>query len=632
MSKCSRKYLNNHQVKVLLSILLLIAYSLPLNATVRYVSKTGNSTPPYITWETAADSIQKCINVCVFGDTIYVANGVYEEEVEMINGLALIGGGMDSCIVDARSFAASGSVAIAMKDSCLIKGFYIFASNNFNYGYGIYTFGQTGLITLNKFSNANTGIILNDTHITAYKNYFFNVRRGIAVGNSNSIVRKNEIFILTNTGGVSCIWITAFDDSYQPIIDSNYIVSKYGTGIYKSLGASPIIKNNFIQFVQYGVEGIFLLTSNSAKVFNNLIQIGTGQIGIDNYNVYNVNYLKVTNNYIFGKETNSPQGMYVSDQDTVKNNVITNTVRGIVAGNPQNLVTKYNNLWNNEINYTNLAPDTTNISVNPMVINNDSTQGKLDFHLQKFSPLIDAGDPNILDKDSSRSDIGLYGGPYGESYIYIDLPPRTPVNLTANIDSNIVTLKWNKNTESDFSYYNLFYDTTKNFQIDSTKLISSQSDTFYYFVIPPETDSLYFKLTAIDNQGNESNPSEEVGVVVTSVEDEWKPVNNYILYQNYPNPFNPSTKIGYKLKEGGYVKLYVYDIKGELVSVLVNEVQQAGYYEVLFDALISHSGEVRNLPAGRQGLASGVYIYQIFVKGENNIPVFSDIKKMLLVK
>ncbi|MEJ2103830.1 MAG: hypothetical protein P8X47_04545, partial [Ignavibacteriaceae bacterium] len=53
-------------------ILLLTAYRLQLNATVRFVSKTGNSTPPYLTWETAADSIQKCINIYVFGDTIYV--------------------------------------------------------------------------------------------------------------------------------------------------------------------------------------------------------------------------------------------------------------------------------------------------------------------------------------------------------------------------------------------------------------------------------------------------------------------------------------------------------------------------------------------------------------------------------
>lgn len=81
-----------------------------LIATVRYVSKTGNSTPPYITWETAADSIQKCINICVFGDTIYVANGVYKEQVVMIDGLSLIGGGTDSCVVDSRDFPLTNNI------------------------------------------------------------------------------------------------------------------------------------------------------------------------------------------------------------------------------------------------------------------------------------------------------------------------------------------------------------------------------------------------------------------------------------------------------------------------------------------------------------------------------------------
>ena len=64
-------------------------------ATVRYVSTTGSSTPPYTSWETASDSIQKCINICNFGDTVYVANGVYKEQVVMIPGLSLIGTGMD---------------------------------------------------------------------------------------------------------------------------------------------------------------------------------------------------------------------------------------------------------------------------------------------------------------------------------------------------------------------------------------------------------------------------------------------------------------------------------------------------------------------------------------------------------
>ena len=328
------------------------------------------------------------------------------------------------------------------------------------------------------------------------------------------------------------------------------------------------------------------------------------------------------NNYIVGNS--GAYGISAGPNDIIKNNVVTESNIGIVPYATQNLTFQYNNFWKNNINYSGFTPDSTNLSVDPMVVNDNTTQGELDFHLQKYSPLINAGDPNILDKDSTSSDIGLYGGPYGESYIYVDLPPRPPVNLTANVDS-LIKLNWNKNTEADFSFYNVYRDTTFDFTVDSTKLIASVADTFYYHTFPSNVETLYYKLTAVDNQRNESSPSEQVSVKLVTVKNEWVPVNNYILYQNYPNPFNPSTMIGYKLKERGYVKLYIFDIKGELISVLVNEVQEARYYEVEFNAAVSHSGEVRNL-------ASGVYIYQIFVKGENNIPVFSDIKKMVYIK
>ena len=108
---------------VLLTIVLLIAYCLQLNATIRYVSKTGSSEPPYTTWLTAADSIQECINVSVFGDTIYVANGVYEEQVVMIPGLSLIGEGADSCWIDTRNIVTTSFHAVEVVDSCLFKGF-----------------------------------------------------------------------------------------------------------------------------------------------------------------------------------------------------------------------------------------------------------------------------------------------------------------------------------------------------------------------------------------------------------------------------------------------------------------------------------------------------------------------------
>ena len=104
-------------------------------------------------------------------------------------------------------------------------------------------------------------------------------------------------------------------------------------------------------------------------------------------------------------------------------------------------------------------------------------------------------------------------------------------------------------------------------------------------------------------------------------------INDYFLYQNYPNPFNPSTKIGYKLKERGYVKVMVYDIKGELIKCLVNKEQNAGYYEVEFSV-----SSILHLESSINGLASGIYLYRIEVIGEGRIPVFSDMKKMILIK
>lgn len=87
--------------------------------------------------------------------------------------------------------------------------------------------------------------------------------------------------------------------------------------------------------------------------------------------------------------------------------------------------------------------------------------------------------------------------------------------------------------------------------------------------------------------------------------------DNYSLSQNYPNPFNPRTKIKFDIKKSGFVKMDVYDLKGALVSELVNDNYSAGSYEVNFDA---------------SKLSSGIYFYKIQT-GE-----FTGVKKMMLVK
>ncbi len=93
---------------------------------------------------------------------------------------------------------------------------------------------------------------------------------------------------------------------------------------------------------------------------------------------------------------------------------------------------------------------------------------------------------------------------------------------------------------------------------------------------------------------------------------------NYMLYQNYPNPFNPSTTIEYSIPQTSDVILKVYDILGNEVTSLVNEVEDQGNYSV-------------NLSA--KGLASGIYFYRMqAVPTSGQAGDYIQTKKMIILK
>jgi hypothetical protein len=104
----------------------------------------------------------------------------------------------------------------------------------------------------------------------------------------------------------------------------------------------------------------------------------------------------------------------------------------------------------------------------------------------------------------------------------------------------------------------------------------------------------------------------------TNVDDESEEMlpKDFALFQNYPNPFNPSTTIPYSLPSRSHVTIIVYNITGQRVATLVNEIKPAGSYHVDWDGKDQH---------GRTA-ASGVYLYELLA-GE-----YADTKKMLLLK
>ncbi|MEB2330097.1 MAG: T9SS type A sorting domain-containing protein [Ignavibacteriaceae bacterium] len=83
------------------------------------------------------------------------------------------------------------------------------------------------------------------------------------------------------------------------------------------------------------------------------------------------------------------------------------------------------------------------------------------------------------------------------------------------------------------------------------------------------------------------------------------------MKQNYPNPFNPITLIQFDIPKSGMVKLYIFDVTGRMIDVLVNEELSVGTYEYSFNA-----GE----------LPSGVYFYKLESDGQKIT------KKMVLNK
>ncbi len=585
---------------ILGTVLILVLVCGIASADTHYVSPYGNDTPPYDSWDTAADSIQKGINAASYGDTVRVGTGTYSEyRITLGSGVALIGAGIDSCIIDA-SFVHQDTIApiVDGADSSSLEGFHVIGNRHPPYAdyltgimdhYGI----PMKLINSNRFTNCRQGIFIRKCPKVV-----------------NNLIDTCNVAIEASTEQTSLI--------------QNNTITHCSEGIIGAFSPRyPRIVKNVIHTVN---RAISIMLNDSLYMCNNLIYDVTYLNSVNVGSPTDTKKQIIENNSISGNK--SFQVLHCSGDSDIRNNVVFGGATGIKGwGSGVVLTVGYNEVWDNTQNYETdegAVIDTSlggNIYLDPMFV------GGGDYHLQYGSPCIDAGDPNIKDPDSSRSDIGCYGGTWGETYTYLDYPPKAPDSLRATSLNTVIVLSWKTNTESDLSHYLVYKDTLAGFIPDSFKIVANipkDSSVFwdYDFVLGK---TYFYQVSAWDLTGHESEYSDELEVEATLVgeytEEENRPPM-YRLFQNYPNPFNSSTVIWYFLPDVGYqpaeVEITIYNVLGKIVRTLVNKKQFPGNHRILWDGKDDSGVEV----------ASGIYFCKLKVSGVDLVKA----KKMVLLR
>ena len=183
-------------------------------------------------------------------------------------------------------------------------------------------------------------------------------------------------------------------------------------------------------------------------------------------------------------------------------------------------------------------------------------------------------------------------------------------NLTDNARMDMVVVesradkRWNPERRSCFSLHH-------NIELPPTTHMEKSVRRLRGAVIMPAPGDTNIILTTRPIQQGEKYTFTTSRALILDVPAEPGVPLAFALSQNFPNPFNPTTTIRYSIPSAGSVTLKVYNIVGQQVATLLDEVQGAGLHRVRFD--------------GRR-LASGVYFSRLEWGGR------VAVQKMVLLK
>jgi hypothetical protein len=183
-------------------------------------------------------------------------------------------------------------------------------------------------------------------------------------------------------------------------------------------------------------------------------------------------------------------------------------------------------------------------------------------------------------------------------YSVDNLAPGVPLGFAVAYNTGVGNeLSWDESADTDFQYFRIYRSDTEDFEPSESNYLHGTIDS-EWLDTSPEGWRYHYKITAVDFSGNESDPASPG--VTTGDEIPFVP-NSFALYQNTPNPFNPVTTIRFDLPRSVDVKLCVYNVRGDLVSTIIDRRMSEGRKEIAWAATDDRG----------RALSSGIYFYRL---------------------
>lgn len=608
---------------------------------VRYVSALGSNTPPYETPATAAHRINDAVNACTGIDTLMVRGGTYTESATVAGPIHLIGGWNDAFTArDPGTWPvrvqATGSALRFMPlagDHCGVEGitFENCSGGTFSepvggqHGGAVYSLSASPVLRDCVF-NANraafgsaTGYggavcfvggapVIEDCVFTANR-----ASKGGAVGlfgGAQATIRGSLLSANTCTDSLAAFTGAAVAIESGSLLIEDTVLEGNGSaakgGAVAAVGADVVLTGATLRGNRslgdggaMHVQGGSLTASRSLVEGNSIGQGNGGGIAADGA-VLDVKNVRIkgntaTNlgggmmaftatgaveNCLFDGNSAATGGglMLLADGPlAVRSNIVAAnaagggmSVLGVEAAADYNCVE--GNAGGDYVSMTAGAHDRTG---DPRLM-----AGDLPLLLQG-SVCIDAGDPagECADPDGSRCDIGLHGGPGAE---FLAPPPVTGVTATAR-GGGAFTIAWDASSDPEVTAYAVYRDTAEVFTPAPAKLLALVSGATSLDDTPPTADTYYLvaAVCADQRQGGYSAPIVPAGGGASAVGEDLPQV--LAVTGVVPNPFNPRTTVRFGVPAAGPVRVEVYDLRGRMVTVLLDDQLDAGRHEIAWD-------------------------------------------------